>query len=57
MIKVLIVEDENGTYQDKDGKRFNLIYGSYVVGPRAKDFTEFESFEDMLDKTGLIEVK
>lgn len=56
-VKVLLVEDINGQYQNKDGKRYNLIYGTYAVGPRAKDFVEFDTLEDALETYGLKEVE
>lgn len=56
MIKVLKVEDENGQYISQDGKRYELIYGTYVVGPRAKDFVEFDTLEQAVEFYGLSEV-
>ena len=57
MIKVLKVENEKGQYIGQDGKRYSLIYGTYVVGPRAKDFVEFETLEQALEFYNLEEVK
>ena len=45
MLKVLKVENDRGQYRDNDGNRYNLIYGTFVVGPRANDFEEFNSLE------------
>ena len=56
-LKILLVEDKFGQYQNKDGKRYSLIYGTYVVGPRAKDFVEFETLEQALEFYNLEEVK
>lgn len=57
MIKVLRIQDDNGQYKDKDGVRYTLIYGAYAVGPRAKDFVEFDTLEDALETYGLQEVE
>ena len=35
----------------------DLIYGTYAVGPRAKDFVEFETLEEALEFYGLQEVE
>ncbi len=56
-LKMLIVENEEGKYQGQDGKRYNLIYGTYAVGPRAKDFLEFDTLEKALESYGLTKVE
>lgn len=53
MIKVKIVEDEQGQYQNEQGKRFNLIACSWVKGQRANEFEEFVSLQDALEYYGL----
>ena len=53
MIKVKIVEDEQGQYQNEQGKKFNLIACSWVKGQRANEFKEFTSLQDALEYYGL----
>lgn len=57
MVKVLILENEKGQYIDKENKRYNLIYGTYVVGSRADEFQEFDNIEQAMEAYGLTEVK
>ena len=56
-LKVLRIENERGQYIGQDGKRYDLVYGTYAVGPRAKDFVEFETLEEALEFYGLSEVE
>lgn len=57
MIEVLKVEDENGQYKDKNGTRYTLVWGTYVKGPRAKDFVEFDTLEQAVEFYELSEVE
>lgn len=49
MIKVLLIEDENGQYQNEQGKKFDIIACSWVKGQRANEFVDFDSVEQALE--------
>lgn len=56
-MKILITETENGKYQNKKGKRFNILACTWVKGSRAKDFEDFDTLEEAIEHYGLTEVK
>ena len=56
-MKVLLIEDENGQYENEQGKRFNLLTCSWVKGQRANEFVDFDTLEDALENFGLTEVR
>ena len=51
----LLTQDENGNYE-KDGIRYSLLVCSWARGPRASDFVQFDSLQQVIEKLGLIEV-
>lgn len=53
----LLVENEEGQYKGKDGKRYNVIEAGWVVGPRADEFVEFESLEEAAAFYGLTKIE
>ena len=55
-MKTLLIIDENGQYQDKQGKRYNLLYCKWAKGQRADEFKEFTSLQDAIKYYGLTEV-
>ena len=56
-MKILITENENGKYQNKEGKRFNILACTWVKGERAKDFEDFDTLEEAIEKYELTEVE
>lgn len=56
-MKILITENEKGKYQNKQGKRFNLLACTWVKGLRANEFETFKNLDEALKKYGLTEVK
>ena len=52
-MKYLVVPDDDGQYVNQDGEHFNVIYGGFVVGPRASEFKEFDTLEHALEYYGL----
>ena len=57
MIKVKVIEDESGHYLNSLGKHYNIIACSWVKGPRADEFKEFNSLEEAMEAYGLTEVE
>ena len=54
-MKYLVVPDDKGQYIDKDNNRFNVIYGGFVVGPRASEFKEFDTLKHALEYYNLVD--
>lgn len=55
-MKILIIKDENGIYQNQKGERYNLIACKWVKGERANEFKEFNSLKEAIEHYGLTEV-
>ena len=48
-MKYLLVKNEDGQYINKEqNKRYDVLECHNVIGPRAKDFVEFENLQEAL---------
>lgn len=56
-MKTLLIIDENGQYQNKQGKRCNLLCCSWVKGERASEFKDFDTLEQAVEYYELTEVE
>ena len=54
-MKYLVVPDKYGQYINPKGEHFNVIYGGFVVGPRASEFKEFDTLKHALEYYNLVD--
>lgn len=56
-MKYLLIPNEEGQYVNKEqDKRYDVLECHEAIGPRAKDFVEFENLEEALAFWNLTEI-
>ena len=57
-MKYLLIPNEEGPYINKEqDKRYDVLECHEAIGPRAKDFVEFENLEQAKKHYGLTELQ
>lgn len=56
-MKYLLIANEDGLYQGKNGKKYDLLECNNAVGPRAAEFVDFANLKKAKEYYGLTEIE